>query len=116
MIKIQDEIDPQIRIGTPEGDYWIAVTLPRDTYARIVALCNLSLFMAWKQAAAFTLASEIVEPDAVYCLGVTYKERAACIARIRREPKPWTAKNFGPVEWLQETSIDPVLLDPARRS
>ena len=26
IIKIQDEIDPQFRIATPEGDYWIAVT------------------------------------------------------------------------------------------
>ncbi len=28
IIKIQDEIDPQFRIATPEVDYWIAVTLP----------------------------------------------------------------------------------------
>jgi hypothetical protein len=30
VIKVQDEIDPQFRIATPEGDYWIAVTLPQD--------------------------------------------------------------------------------------
>ena len=39
------------------------------------------------------------------------KERHACLARITREPKPWTANNFGLVEWLPESSIDPVLLD-----
>jgi len=111
VIKIQDEIDPQVRIATPEGDYFIAVTLPADPYQRKVVLRNLSLFMAWKQALGFTLASEIYEPDAVYCAGVMLKERHACLARINREPKPWTAKNFGSVEWLPESSIDPVLLD-----
>ncbi|MGO9170761.1 MAG: hypothetical protein ACLP7P_02180 [Rhodomicrobium sp.] len=39
------------------------------------------------------------------------KERHACLARIRREPKLWTAKYFGSVEWLPEASIDPMLLD-----
>ncbi|MGO9545208.1 MAG: hypothetical protein ACLPPF_10480 [Rhodomicrobium sp.] len=72
---------------------------------------NLSLFMAWKQALGFTLASELYEPDSVYCVGLFPKERLACLARIRREPKPWTAKNFGAVEWLPESSIDPMLLD-----
>ena len=28
IIKIQVEIDPQVRIATPEGDYSIGVTLP----------------------------------------------------------------------------------------
>jgi hypothetical protein len=111
VIKIQDEIDPQVRIATPEGDYFIAVTLPADPYQRKVILRNLSLFMAWKQALGFTLASEIYEPDAVYCAGIMLKERHACLARIKREPRPWTAKNFGSVEWVPESSIDPVLLD-----
>ncbi len=111
IIKIQDEIDPQVRIATPEGDYWIAVTLPPDPYGRKVILRNLSLFMAWKQALGFTLASELYNPDSVYCAGIMLKERHACLARITREPKPWTANNFGLVEWLPESSIDPVLLD-----
>ncbi len=111
VIKVQDEIDPQVRIATPEGDFLIAVTLPNDDYGRRNVLWALSLFMAWKQALGFTLASEIYQPDAVYCFGLTYKERFACLARMRREPKPWTAKNFGEVEWLPATSIDPVLVD-----
>ncbi len=28
-----------------------------------------------------------------------------CFALIRREPRPWTAKNFGGIEWLAESSI-----------
>ncbi len=109
IIKVQDEIDPQVRIATPEGDYWIAVTLPPDSYGRRVILRNLSLFMAWKQALGFTFASELYNPDSVYCAGIMLKERHACLARITRESKPWTANNFGPVEWLPERSLDPML-------
>jgi hypothetical protein len=111
LIKIQDEIDPQVRIATPEGDFWIAVT----DYGRRNVFRALSLFMAWKQALGFTFASEIYQPDAVYCLGITYKERATCLARICREPRPWSAKNFRGVEWLPSTSIDPVLIDLLHR-
>ncbi len=111
LVKVQDEIDPQFRMATPEGDYHVAVTLPSDAYRRKIILRNLALFMAWKQTAAFTLASELYEPDSVYCVGIGYKERYACLARIRREPKPWTAKNFGEIEWLPEISIDPMLSD-----
>ncbi len=60
------------------------MTLPSDPYGRKVILRNLSLFMAWKQALGFTLASELFEPDSVYCAGLTLKERHACLARIRR--------------------------------
>jgi hypothetical protein len=111
IVKIQDEIDPQFRIATPEGDYSLAATLPPDVYGRKVILRNLSLFMAWKQSLGFTLASELTEPDAVYCMGITTKERYACLAGVRREPKPWAANSFGKIEWLSEGSIAPMLLD-----
>jgi hypothetical protein len=109
IVKIQDEIDPQFRIATPEGDYWLAVTFPRDLQGRKEVFDKLALFMASRQAIAFTLASELIRPDSVYCAGVGLKERYGCIARIRRKPRPWTAENFGAVEWLPESSIDPVI-------
>jgi hypothetical protein len=65
--------------------------------------------MTWKQALGFTLASELCQPDSVYCVGFMGRERHACLARITRTPKPWTAKNFGPVGWLPDSSIDPML-------
>jgi hypothetical protein len=111
IVKIQDEIDPQIRVATPEGDYHIALTLPPDDYGRRSALRALALFLAWKQALAFTFASEIYTPDAVYCVGIGPRERFACIARIERNPKPWTAKNFSPAEWLPDASIDPAMIE-----
>jgi len=111
VIKVQDEIDPQVRIATPEGDFHIAITLPHDDYGRRTILRALARFMAWKQALAFTFASELHVPDAVYCVGISPKERCACLARIQREPKPWTSKSFGEIEWLAETSIDPALVE-----
>jgi hypothetical protein len=107
IIKVQDALDPQIRIVTLEGDYRIAINFPPDGEGRKTLLSHLALFMAWKQALGFTLATELIDPDAVYCLGVSLKERRACIARIHRELKPWTAENFGEVEWLLPNSIDP---------
>jgi len=111
IIKIQDEIDPQFRIATREGDYWIAVTLPAEAHDRARMLRQLSTFMAWKEARAFSMACETVVPDAVHCVGVTASERHSCFARIKREPRPWTAENFGALEWLASSSIDPVIVD-----
>ncbi len=109
IIKVQDEIDPQFRIATPEGDFWIAATLPVDDYGRRTVLRVLSTFMVWKRATGFTLASELHEPDCIYCVGVSPAERHACLARVKRQPRPWMAANFGQVEWLPVSSIDPVI-------
>lgn len=108
IIKVQDEIDWQFRIATPEGDYHLAITMPNDA-ARTEALHQVAVFMAWKRALAFTLAVETSEPDAVYALGIAAGERHNGMARIKRTPKPWTAASFGAVEWLSADSIDPVL-------
>ena len=109
IIKIQDELDPQFRIATPEGDYWIALQLPPGESERKTILGHLATYMAWKQALAFTLACELKRPDSVWCCGVARTVRHTCMAQIAREPRPWTAKNFGAIEWLPATSIDPVI-------
>jgi hypothetical protein len=109
VIKVQDDIDPQFRIATQEGDYWLAVTLPAEAIARNAMLRRIGTFLVWKQATAFTLACELVDPDCVYCVGIAGRERHACLARVRRHPKPWTAASLGTVEWLPDTAIDPVI-------
>jgi hypothetical protein len=43
--KVRDEIDPQVRMGTPEGYYSMAVTLPKGNYCRRNVLRSLSLFL-----------------------------------------------------------------------
>ena len=100
IIKVQDELDPQLRMATPEGDYHIALTLPAEEYGRKLALRALGTFMIWRQVMGFTFCSELIEPDCVYCMGVGPDETVACLSRIRRRPAPWTKENFGPVEWL----------------
>ena len=107
--KLQDEIDPQFRIATPEGDYWIALQLPPDNSGRQIILGNLATYMAWKQALAFTIACELLSPDCVWCCGIARTERHACISPIVHRSRPWTARNFGPVEWLPVAAIDPII-------
>lgn len=105
IVRVQDEIDPQFRIATPEGDYWLAVTLLPEDNERHAMMQRVGLFMAWKQAAAFTIASELNEPDCVFAAGVSFTQAFACIAPIRRQPRPWTETSFGAVEWLPSQSI-----------
>jgi hypothetical protein len=111
IIHVQAEIDPQFRFSTPEGDYYLAVTLPAADDERRAMLKRVSALMAWKQARGFSLASELMEPDCVYCLGVSGNEVQACMARIRRQPRPWTKANFGPVEWLDRGQIGQEMID-----
>jgi hypothetical protein len=85
-LRIQDEIDPQFRIASPEGDWWIGMTLDADLAKRKRQMQLVSRFMAWKLPPAFTLASEITSPDAVYCIGVSHGECHAALSRILRNP------------------------------
>lgn len=103
IIKVQDELDPQFRMATREGDYHIAVTLPPDDYERRRIHRALATFMAWRQVLAFTMCAELVQPDSVFCIGISTTERHACLSRITREPRPWTAANFAPVHWLSRS-------------
>ena len=109
IIKIQDEIDWQFRIATPNGDLHLAITMPSGDYERKQMLRRLGTFLHWKQAPAFCLAVELHQPDAVYVVGISTRERVNCMARIKRHPKPWAAANFGEVEWQSESTIDPTI-------
>ena len=51
-IRIEDEIDPQFRIASPEGDWWIAMTLDRDLAERKRQMALVSKFMASKLSLA----------------------------------------------------------------
>ena len=50
IIKIQDEIDWQIRFATPDGDCHLAVTMPNDDHERRSMLRRLETLFLWKQA------------------------------------------------------------------
>ncbi len=98
--KVNDEIDPQFRIATPEGDYWIAMTLSPDLNERQAQMRMVSRFMAWKLSPGFTLASELMQPDSVYCFGATHKEQLAAISLIERNPL-----RFAKLQWLSPGQI-----------
>jgi hypothetical protein len=110
IIKIQDEIDWQFRIATPEGDYHLAITIPAGDEERAAMLARLSVFMMWKRALAYVLAAEISEPDAVYAVGMSMREQHHSLSRIARLPRPWTAEHFSSVEWLGAEAISPELI------
>ena len=76
-------------MATPEGDYALAVTMPKCNLQRQMMLRQIEKLMIWKQVTGFTLAVETYEPAAVYCAGISARERASCMARIKRESRPW---------------------------
>ena len=78
ILRIDDEIDPQFRIASPEGDWWIGMTLSADLHERKRQMALVSRFMQWKLSPAFTLASEL----------------ANC--QTAREVDPRSASNFDP--------------------
>jgi hypothetical protein len=53
----------------------------------------VSPFTQWKLSAAFTVASEYRQPDAVACIGASYRECYGAFSLIMRNPI-----RFGPIE------------------
>ncbi len=105
IIRIQDEIDPQFRLATPQGDFHLAVTLPSEPELRLRMLRRIATLMAWKQVYAFTMSSEIYEPDAVCCVGVSESETHLGLMRIMRTAKPWTQNIFLPIDWFDGAQV-----------
>jgi hypothetical protein len=100
ILRIQDEIDPQFRIASPEGDWWIGMTLDDNLQERERQMRLVSRFMQWKLSPAFTIASELKEPDAVYCVGVSHHECHGILSLIARNPI-----RFAPEQWLTRAQI-----------
>jgi hypothetical protein len=93
-------IDPQFRIMTPDGDFLISMILADDADERTRQLRQVSMFMAWRMAVVFTVAGELINPDAVYCCGATRDERIAVISAIERNPI-----RFSNPEWLAPDGV-----------
>lgn len=104
IVRIQDEVDPQLRIATPQGDFHVAMTLPGDPEGVQQMFGALSVFMAYRQALGFTMASEIVEPNALYCVGCLGADWLAALS-MKSEKKPFSDASFGPLQWLPDESI-----------
>jgi len=76
------------------------MTLDADLEKRRAQMNLFSRFMRWKMSAAFTMASELAVPDAVYCVGVSYHECHGVLSTITRDPIA-----FGPEQWLTRAQI-----------
>lgn len=100
-----DPIDPQFRIASPEGDWWIGITLTENAKERARRLALVSDFMAWKLSPGFILASELHEPDAVLSVGVQHNDYAAFISLIERNPLSFSAPKF-----VKRENMDPAML------
>jgi hypothetical protein len=81
-----DPIDPQFRIASAEGDWWIGITLTENAKERARRLALVSDFMAMKLSPGFILASELHEPDAVLSMGMQHNDYWALISLIERKP------------------------------
>ena len=101
-----DPIDPQFRIATPDGDLWLGINLPDNIDERTNIFVLIKNLLAYKQAVAFTLATEIVEPDGIICVGVERNNSVGLFCSISREPLNFAA----PVE-LSRASIDKEIID-----
>lgn len=101
-----DPIDPQFRIASPEGDWWIGITLTENAKERARRLALVSDFMAWKLSPGFILASELHEPDAVLCLGLRHNDYYALISLIEREPL-----GFSTPKLVKRENMDPIMLE-----
>ena len=97
---IDDEIDPQFRISSPEGDWRIAMTLAEDLHKRQRQMHLISRFMQWKLSPAFTLATELKEPDTVCCVGVSHRECHGVLSHISRKPLQFSRES-----WLTRDQI-----------
>jgi hypothetical protein len=101
-----DPIDPQFRIASPEGDWWIGITLTENAKERARRLALVSDFMAWKLSPGFILASELHEPDAVLSLGLQHNDYCALISLIEGKPLAFSTPKL-----VKRENMDPVMLD-----
>ena len=100
-----DPIDPQFRIATPEGDYWIGITLTEKLKERRRRLQLVSDFMAWKVSPGFVMASELHEPDALLSVGLFRDDYWALISIIDRKPLSYAAPKS-----VLRANMDPEIL------
>ena len=100
-----DPIDPQFRIATPDGDYWIAITLTENQKERSRRLALVSDFMAFKLSFGFTVTAEMHEPDCLLAVGLLHNDFDAVLTLIERAPLAFSKPKLVP-----RASIDPLIL------
>lgn len=105
-LAVQDDIDPQFRFATPEGDVALAVTFPFGIGARQALFDKLRAFCAWKQVLAYTMTFGLVEPNALMTVGVSRDGVVGCMVTVKGEPGAFSDASFGKPVWVARESID----------
>lgn len=105
MLRVQDDIDPQLRIATPQGDIAVAVTFPDKIEERDSLLSVLRRFCAWKQALAYTMTFNLAQPNALMTVGVSATDAVGCILRFSGEPGTFSEMSFEEPAWVTPNSI-----------
>lgn len=105
MVHVQDEIDPQLRFATPEGDVALIIMLPDDDRGRAAMLGRLRRFCALKQAIAFTMTVNIEKPEAVMTIGVSRDGVLCCMSEIKGKKGFYTEEEFAHPVWLSREAV-----------
>lgn len=106
VIRSGHEVVPRFRMLTSDGEISIVVPMPDDTAARLERLKIVHGIMVLKMASSFIHASELVEPDAVAAVAVTFEAATGALQRIQRAPL-----SFGAPEWFGAEGIGDELLE-----
>ena len=106
IIRIQDEIDPQWRIASPDGDWHIVVQFPDALQERKNLTRIIGNFMVWKQALGFVHVFELAtEPQCIMAIGISGKEFHCCVSVVDHAKRPYTKASFSEIEWLPRSVI-----------
>ena len=106
------EVAPRFGIFAPGGPYVVKVRLSDDEAGRARQLQAVRSFMIWKAASGFTLANELIKPDAISVIAVTRSEVTGALQRIHRLPA-----RFDAPEWFGRDNVgeDVIALLPPRQ-
>ena len=105
MMRVQEDIDPQFRIATPEGDIAVSATFPESVTAKRELFALLGKFFAWKQALAYTMTFNLAQPNALMTVGVSARDAVGCILRFAGEPGTLSEMSFEEPVWVSPDSI-----------
>ncbi len=105
MVEVQDELDPQFRFATPEGDYALALMLPDNKNGRTLLYQRLRKFCALKQVVAFTMTANIEDPVALVTVGVGLDGVLCCMSVIKGEKGNYSDDSFGRASWLPRGAV-----------
>lgn len=105
-VRVQDDIDPQFRFATPQGDVAVSVTFPPEAAPRRILFDKLRMLCAWKQVLAYTMTFGIGDPNALMTVGVSREGVVGCLTRFDAGQEAITASCFGAPVWVEPESID----------